>query len=75
MSERCEGCGRNEWLKYHDYLCPHCGHDNKKEKFNCVMCKKEVDLDNDDEFEFDWDGDVWCKGCFTQESDTGDLLG
>ena len=32
MAERCEGCGVYEWLEYHDYLCPHCGHDNREDE-------------------------------------------
>jgi Zn finger protein HypA/HybF involved in hydrogenase expression len=40
VAEKCEGCGINEWLEYHDYICPHCSFDNKKEESDEVVIDK-----------------------------------
>ncbi|MDM5231468.1 hypothetical protein [Lysinibacillus pakistanensis] len=51
----------------------HVGHAFEKwvTKVKCVMCKQVL---YSNRFEY-FEGEVWCKSCFEQESDTGDLLG
>jgi DNA-directed RNA polymerase subunit RPC12/RpoP len=43
MGYRCRGCSIYENMEYHDWQCPHCGHDNLKLKV-CVKLNLELIL-------------------------------
>jgi DNA-directed RNA polymerase subunit RPC12/RpoP len=47
MGYKCKGCSRYENMEYHDWKCPHCGHDNLQMKV-CVSVNLEAELPEDE---------------------------